>query len=133
MDLPLTVIHPENVNPAAHFLQPGNLAVSHVSLQFPDDSKRQIMTIHNNRDGQLGMPALDNPRDVYMHSDFPGSISSARTSKRASQACDSCRKLKVKCDEGKQCSSCQEKNVECTYREWVPKKHVFCERTYYLI
>ncbi|TEA11918.1 hypothetical protein C8034_v006943 [Colletotrichum sidae] len=44
-----------------------------------------------------------------------------RKATRASQACDSCRQLKAKCDETKPCKSCKEKGVECKYRDPVPK------------
>ncbi|KNB18575.1 hypothetical protein FOXG_16083 [Fusarium oxysporum f. sp. lycopersici 4287] len=40
---------------------------------------------------------------------------------RASQACDSCRHLKAKCDEMKPCRTCKEKRVDCKYRDPVPK------------
>ncbi|KAJ2901759.1 hypothetical protein MKZ38_001431 [Zalerion maritima] len=46
---------------------------------------------------------------------------SKRKAQRASQACDSCRQLKAKCDEMKPCKSCREKSIECKYRETVPK------------
>ncbi|KAK0638903.1 hypothetical protein B0T16DRAFT_234526 [Cercophora newfieldiana] len=45
-----------------------------------------------------------------------------QVSNRATQACDSCRQLKAKCDELKPCKSCKEKKVECKYREAVPKQ-----------
>ncbi|KAK1829107.1 hypothetical protein QBC39DRAFT_139437 [Podospora conica] len=55
---------------------------------------------------------------------FPLHITAAgkRKAQRASQACDSCRQLKAKCDELKPCKSCKEKKVECKYREAVPKQ-----------
>ena len=37
--------------------------------------------------------------------------------KPTSQACDSCRQLKAKCDETKPCKNCKEKGVKCNYRE----------------
>ncbi|KAI8406207.1 hypothetical protein FOFC_13676 [Fusarium oxysporum] len=45
----------------------------------------------------------------------------AKKNNRASQACDSCRQLKAKCDEMKPCRTCKEKGVECKYRDPVPK------------
>ncbi|KAF3760800.1 hypothetical protein M406DRAFT_216035, partial [Cryphonectria parasitica EP155] len=45
-----------------------------------------------------------------------------RKSQRASQACDSCRQLKAKCDENKPCKNCQEKNIVCNYRDPAPKQ-----------
>ncbi|KAF4332503.1 hypothetical protein FBEOM_13698 [Fusarium beomiforme] len=46
---------------------------------------------------------------------------SAKKKARTSQACDSCRQLKAKCDETKPCNTCKEKGVECKYRDPVPK------------
>ncbi|KAI0388322.1 hypothetical protein F5Y17DRAFT_470502 [Xylariaceae sp. FL0594] len=43
--------------------------------------------------------------------------SAKRKAQRASQACDNCRQLKVKCDETKPCKNCGEKDVECKYRD----------------
>ncbi|KAK5652439.1 hypothetical protein OQA88_10483 [Cercophora sp. LCS_1] len=60
------------------------------------------------------------------HSELPYTVhiasSGKRKAQRASQACDSCRQLKAKCDETKPCKSCREKKVECKYREAVPKQ-----------
>ena len=33
-----------------------------------------------------------------------------------------CRQLKAKCDELKPCKSCKNKEVECKYREAIPKQ-----------
>ena len=41
---------------------------------------------------------------------------------KVSQACDSCRQLKAKCDETKPCKSCKEKGFECKYRDPIPKQ-----------
>ncbi|KAK1700702.1 hypothetical protein BDP55DRAFT_139965 [Colletotrichum godetiae] len=49
------------------------------------------------------------------------SSTAKRKATRASQACDSCRQLKAKCDETKPCKSCREKGVECKYRDPIPK------------
>ncbi|GKU15280.1 unnamed protein product, partial [Fusarium langsethiae] len=48
-------------------------------------------------------------------------IPTKKKNNRASQACDSCRYLKVKCDEMKPCRTCKEKRIECKYRDPVPK------------
>ncbi|KAI2620314.1 hypothetical protein GGS26DRAFT_584335 [Hypomontagnella submonticulosa] len=65
-------------------------------------------------------PQYDSPH-VYGHppSMYPLEIatSAKRKAQRASQACDSCRQLKAKCDETKPCKNCKEKNIECKYRE----------------
>lgn len=46
-----------------------------------------------------------------------------RKAQRAAQACDSCRTLKAKCDEGRPgCGSCKEKGVDCHYRDPPPKQ-----------
>ncbi|KAK8140277.1 hypothetical protein PG984_000343 [Apiospora sp. TS-2023a] len=48
----------------------------------------------------------------------PVAIATAkRKAQRASQACDSCRQLKAKCDELKPCKNCKEKGIQCNYRE----------------
>ena len=42
---------------------------------------------------------------------------------RAAQACDSCRKRKVKCDEARpECQHCEENHLTCSYREKPPQK-----------
>ncbi|KAI0472679.1 hypothetical protein GGR56DRAFT_667078 [Xylariaceae sp. FL0804] len=43
--------------------------------------------------------------------------SAKRKAQRASQACESCRQLKAKCDEMRPCKNCREKSVECIYRD----------------
>ncbi|KAK8036852.1 hypothetical protein PG994_015349 [Apiospora phragmitis] len=40
-----------------------------------------------------------------------------RKAQRASKACNSCRRLKAKCDELKPCKNCKEKGIQCNYRE----------------
>ncbi|KAI9054108.1 hypothetical protein LZ554_001279 [Drepanopeziza brunnea f. sp. 'monogermtubi'] len=46
-----------------------------------------------------------------------------KKAQRAAQACDSCRTLKAKCDEGRpSCSTCKEKQQECRYRDPPPKQ-----------
>ncbi|KAJ3557526.1 hypothetical protein NPX13_g9907 [Xylaria arbuscula] len=46
---------------------------------------------------------------------------SRRKVPRASQACESCRRLKVKCDEAKPCRNCKERDEKCVYPD-VPVK-----------
>ncbi|CZT44973.1 related to acetate regulatory DNA binding protein FacB [Rhynchosporium secalis] len=46
-----------------------------------------------------------------------------KKAQRAAQACDSCRNLKAKCDEGRPlCSTCKEKGFPCHYRDPPPKQ-----------
>lgn len=46
-----------------------------------------------------------------------------KKAQRAAQACDSCRTLKAKCDEGRpSCTSCKEKDIPCRYRDPPPKQ-----------
>ncbi|EXL39362.1 hypothetical protein FOCG_18035 [Fusarium oxysporum f. sp. radicis-lycopersici 26381] len=52
---------------------------------------------------------------------IPQDASSKKKNYRASQACDSCRQLKAKCDETKPCGNCKERRVDCKYRDPVPK------------
>ncbi|KAK2670062.1 Zn(2)-C6 fungal-type DNA-binding domain, partial [Fusarium oxysporum f. sp. vasinfectum] len=55
------------------------------------------------------------------YSVYSSSGPAKKKNNRASQACDSCRHLKAKCDEMKPCRTCKEKGVECKYRDPVPK------------
>ena len=41
---------------------------------------------------------------------------------RATHACEECRRLKQKCDEGKPCSSCKENSSTCAYSDTPPAK-----------
>ncbi|KAI1334259.1 hypothetical protein F5Y15DRAFT_429547 [Xylariaceae sp. FL0016] len=43
--------------------------------------------------------------------------SAKRKAPRASQACNSCRQLKARCDEARPCTNCREKGMDCEYRE----------------
>jgi hypothetical protein len=68
------------------------------------------------------------PIGQYEHPSYPAepyynvySSSSKKKNTRASQACDNCRSLKAKCDETKPCKTCKDKNVECRYRDPIPK------------
>ncbi|KAG4430252.1 hypothetical protein IFR05_014263 [Cadophora sp. M221] len=68
-----------------------------------------------------GLPA---PRD-YQTVTYPsaGRPDIRKKAQRAAQACDSCRTLKAKCDEGRPaCSTCKEKGTECRYRDPPPKQ-----------
>ncbi|KAH8685747.1 hypothetical protein BGZ60DRAFT_365116 [Tricladium varicosporioides] len=68
------------------------------------------------------------PRDVFPGVSYPSTANTQnakppRKAQRAAQACDSCRTLKAKCDEGRPgCSSCREKGIECRYRDPPPKQ-----------
>jgi hypothetical protein len=98
---------------------PGSYRPSYAASQSPigSDSYNQ----YNNH----GLPP---PREQYSVS-YPLSAaavanSQKRKAQRAAQACDSCRTLKAKCDEGRpQCSSCKEKNAVCVYRDPPPKQY----------
>ncbi|OHE91477.1 hypothetical protein CORC01_13210 [Colletotrichum orchidophilum] len=61
------------------------------------------------------------PPPDAIYSGIQYSSTAKRKATRASQACDSCRQLKAKCDETKPCKSCREKGVECKYRDPIPK------------
>ncbi|EXA30532.1 hypothetical protein FOVG_18100 [Fusarium oxysporum f. sp. pisi HDV247] len=56
-----------------------------------------------------------------LYSFCSSSVPAKKKKTRASQACDSCRHSKAKCDEMKPCRTCKEKGVECKYRDPVPK------------
>ncbi|KAG9250644.1 uncharacterized protein F5Z01DRAFT_353698 [Emericellopsis atlantica] len=49
--------------------------------------------------------------------------------KRASLACDCCRKHKARCDEQKPCQRCQDLGLTCKYRETLPQAKMQIERT----
>ncbi|TVY47926.1 hypothetical protein LOCC1_G001631 [Lachnellula occidentalis] len=64
------------------------------------------------------------PRDSFSVT-YPsnGGNNKPRKAQRAAQACDSCRTLKAKCDEGRpSCSTCKEKGSDCRYRDPPPKQ-----------
>jgi hypothetical protein len=74
--------------------------------------------------GPSGLPP---PRDQYSSVSYPSVRATneqvRKKAQRAAQACDSCRTLKAKCDEGRPaCGSCKEKNMECRYRDPPPKQ-----------
>lgn len=65
----------------------------------------------------------------YDHGPYPYSIQgyanqqARRKPVRASQACDTCRARKAKCDEGRPCGHCRDNNLDCQYRELpIPKQ-----------
>lgn len=67
-------------------------------------------------------PSYGAQHDGLSYSIHVASSNAKRKGQRASQACETCRQLKAKCDELKPCKSCREKKVECKYRELVPKQ-----------
>ncbi|KAG0645032.1 Quinic acid utilization activator [Hyphodiscus hymeniophilus] len=70
-----------------------------------------------------GPPGLPPPRQDYVAYPTPIAAAQKRKAQRAAQACDSCRSLKAKCDEGRpNCSSCKEKSIACVYRDPPPKQ-----------
>ncbi|KAI1357137.1 hypothetical protein F5Y08DRAFT_347280 [Xylaria arbuscula] len=46
---------------------------------------------------------------------YPQEASKQKKEPRAAVACDSCRKLKVRCQQGTPCKACKENNADCTY------------------
>ena len=70
-------------------------------------------------------PGLPPSRDPFPGVSYPTAVANTqkRKAQRAAQACDSCRTLKAKCDEGRPyCTSCKEKGIPCTYRDPPPKQ-----------
>ncbi|KAI0016194.1 hypothetical protein F4780DRAFT_706188 [Xylariomycetidae sp. FL0641] len=57
------------------------------------------------------------PAPMYPTLEIQAAASAKRKAQRASQACDSCRQLKAKCDETKPCKNCRDKNMDCKYRD----------------
>jgi len=72
---------------------------------------------------------LPGPQSQFNSVSYPTSGPAAnavkRKAQRAAQACDNCRTLKAKCDEGRpSCLSCRDKNIQCAYRDPPPKQYV---------
>ncbi|KAM3523255.1 hypothetical protein MY4038_008272 [Beauveria bassiana] len=66
-------------------------------------------------------PSGDQPMYGGMYA-FPSVARVAKKNNtRTSQACDSCRRLKAKCDEAKPCTTCRDRGTECKYRDPLPK------------
>ncbi|KAJ4161531.1 uncharacterized protein LMH87_007567 [Akanthomyces muscarius] len=69
-------------------------------------------------------PANTSSGDQPMYGGLYASSSVVQVKKkntRAAQACDSCRQLKVKCDETRPCKTCRDRRTECKYRDPPPK------------
>lgn len=78
------------------------------------------------------------PREPYPTISYSASSVAAnavkRKAQRAAQACDSCRTLKAKCDEGRpHCSSCHEKGTLCVYRDPPPKQYGYHSTPKYVL
>ncbi|KAH7233998.1 uncharacterized protein BKA55DRAFT_145546 [Fusarium redolens] len=104
-------VYHQQLHPAAY--ANSSLARASPAAQVP------VMKLSNKRprlpeDNALGG---NGPVNNYSSSLVPAKKSNTR----ASQACDSCRQLKVKCDETKPCKSCKEKGHECKYGDPAPK------------
>jgi hypothetical protein len=70
-----------------------------------------------------GTPGLPPPRPDYVTYPTPTATTQKRKAQRAAQACDSCRTLKAKCDEGRPyCATCKERQIPCIYRDPPPKQ-----------
>lgn len=71
-----------------------------------------------------GPPHQSQRGDVFSSVSYPQQVAAVkRKAQRAAQACDSCRNLKAKCDEGRpSCLSCKDKNIPCNYRDPPPKQ-----------
>ncbi|KAL8410431.1 hypothetical protein RB596_000204 [Gaeumannomyces avenae] len=66
-------------------------------------------------------PPSAGPEGLYFAT-YLSSAAAKRKAQRASQACDNCRRVKVKCDETKPCKNCSERKIECKYRDTIPKQ-----------
>ncbi|KAI1211583.1 uncharacterized protein F4807DRAFT_473035 [Annulohypoxylon truncatum] len=130
---------PNSTGGVAEGLQPGPHGPPHPNPPPPQDDPRR----HMSYDGGPSMPHSPAmyrqpqgyhppPTPVAQHPPYdaphvygpPASMypveiatSAKRKAQRASQACDSCRQLKAKCDETKPCKNCREKNIDCKYRD----------------
>ncbi|KAI1382598.1 uncharacterized protein F4822DRAFT_435427 [Hypoxylon trugodes] len=61
------------------------------------------------------------PKDYGPRAPLYPVATAKRRAHRASQACDSCRELKAKCNEGRPCENCQDRGVECHYQDLLEK------------
>jgi hypothetical protein len=105
------------------FEHPGDPARYRPNSYPPQSS----MSASEHISGHPTLPPL--PRDPYASLSYPSHLSHGfpeekRKAQRAAQACDGCRTLKAKCDEGKpMCSSCREKGTECRYQDPPPTQY----------
>src|SRR6266536_2041842 len=118
-----------NVNPSPHhdtpgrpylppFDHPGPPPYRHNSYPPPSPMAANEPYPPHQMYQSPGLP----PREPYPSVTYPSSAmnntNQRKKATRAAQACDSCRTLKAKCDEGRpSCSSCREKGIECRYRD----------------
>ncbi|KAI5860089.1 hypothetical protein GGS23DRAFT_614256 [Durotheca rogersii] len=132
---------PNSTGTAADGLPPGPHGPPHPNPQPPDDPRRH-MSFNDGPPTMPHSPAMYRPPQNYhppppptpvaqhqyesphvygppgsMYPTLEIATSAKRKAQRASQACDSCRQLKAKCDETKPCKNCREKNIECKYRD----------------
>ncbi|KAH7016299.1 uncharacterized protein B0I36DRAFT_44938 [Microdochium trichocladiopsis] len=73
--------------------------------------------------GHGGHPSHAPPPMTY-HTplEIAQAASTKRKATRTSQACDSCRLLKSKCDGSKPCKTCIERNIPCVFRDPQPRQ-----------
>ncbi|KAI1104510.1 hypothetical protein F4804DRAFT_188787 [Jackrogersella minutella] len=131
---------PNSTGNVAENLPPGPHGAPHPNPPPPDDPRRHMS--YDNGPSMPHSPAMyrgpqnyhQPPTPVTQHSQYESphlaygppapmyqveitQSSAKRKAQRASQACDSCRQLKAKCDETKPCKNCREKNIDCKYRD----------------
>jgi hypothetical protein len=72
-------------------------------------------------------PQARDPYQSIPYSSSAAAVNAAmgkKKAQRAAQACDNCRTLKAKCDEGRpHCGSCKDKGTACVYRDPPPKQY----------
>jgi hypothetical protein len=117
---PARPFHPPSYDPTHARPQP--------YASYPQPHTGSPVSASNPYHSGYGRPDLPPPDHQFTSVSYPtpGRPSSDQVRKkaqRAAQACDSCRTLKAKCDEGRPaCSSCKEKTIECRYRDPPPKQ-----------
>jgi hypothetical protein len=80
----------------------------------------EISGPHTSRLYDETRPQAPFPATSWDYSHFPVQMMGKR--QRGSQSCNSCRSRKQKCDEGRPCQSCREKNVVCEYKYKPPSR-----------
>lgn len=70
------------------------------------------------------VPAFGPPGQTYLNSpaQYPNHAQMRRKQVRATQACNTCRARKQKCDENRPCQYCKENQYECLYKDVPPPK-----------
>jgi hypothetical protein len=122
---------PTRPQPYQQHQSPDSLrSASYQQNSYPPTPNPNAMPVSNYNPYQNN--GLPTQQEAYTSVTYPSASSAPRggseqirkKAQRAAQACDSCRTLKAKCDEGRpSCTTCKEKGVECKYKDPPPKQY----------